>query len=1111
MTCGKNEVYNECGSACPATCSNLGKPQICTMQCVPGCYCERGMVRDDRGECVDVQECRRNPNPSPACQQEKVVGRCRAGHRRYYFDQETGQCEMFLYGGCGGNQNNFKTKEMCEATCTTKPTTPSCDDDEQYYECVPNCRNTCATYNRTNAACPFICMPGCFCKEGMVKNEDGECVPTSECDTSTETCGKNEEYNECGSACPDTCSNLGKPQFCTMQCVPGCNCKRGMVRNDKGECVDPQECQQKPTTPPCEDDEQYYECVPNCRNTCATYNRTDGACPFICMPGCFCKEGMVKNEDGECVTTSECDAESEEECDEDEEYYKDCTPQCSATCEAYNNPGCQAPTALPPAECGPDEQYYECTPSCKNNCKTYNNPGVRCACGPPGCFCKEGLVKREDGKCVPPNQCDDTGNSSEECGDDEEYYDCAPSCGGTCETYNNTATILCLPCGPGCWCSKGLVKRKDGRCVPPQECNVQPTNECPGVNEEVVPCAKPKFCNTCGIRGNCKLRSCEKGCDCKPGYYRDDNGTCIPESQCPGSTKQCPGVNEEMVPCAKPKSCNTCGIRGNCKLKKCDQGCDCKPGYYRDDNGTCIPESQCPGSTKLCPGVNEEVVPCAKPKSCNTCGIRGNCKLKKCDEGCDCKPGYYRDDNGTCIPESQCPRSKKLPCPENQTYYDCMPSCKRTCMTYNSTVACSTTECLKGCFCKGDHLVMSKNGECIPPEECPVSCPLNQMYYECMPKCQNRCQPPDVCTADCRSGCFCKEGLLMRDDGRCVRKEVCDQSICGPDEECDSGESEEESIEVITRESETSSITYSTSGSTKRFAFMPHILQTTTTTTESKTSGEEPGENPKPTSGGGACGKNEEHKDCGSGCVPTCSDAGIPLICDLHPLQCFPGCYCVEGMVRNDQGECVSPQECNQKTCGKNEEYKECGSACAPTCSNPGNPLICILPCVSGCFCIDGMVKNDQGECVNPQECNQNGEREEESNEVITIESETSSNTYSTSGSTKEITTITTESKTSDEEPGQIPIPKSGGGVANSTYYYPNTLSFHRDMRKNEEYKECGSACAPTCSNPGNPLICILPCVSGCFCIGGMVKNDQGECVSPQECNQSEKCFHIQT
>ena len=37
--------------------------------------------------------------------------------RRFRFDTEAGACVEFFYGGCGGNENNFKTKEACEAAC----------------------------------------------------------------------------------------------------------------------------------------------------------------------------------------------------------------------------------------------------------------------------------------------------------------------------------------------------------------------------------------------------------------------------------------------------------------------------------------------------------------------------------------------------------------------------------------------------------------------------------------------------------------------------------------------------------------------------------------------------------------------------------------------------------------------------------------------------------------------------------------------------------------------------------------------------------------------------------------------------------------------------------
>ncbi|KAJ7303860.1 hypothetical protein JRQ81_011368 [Phrynocephalus forsythii] len=46
------------------------------------------------------------------------VGRCRASFPRWYFDVETRTCKMFIYGGCGGNRNNYLVKEHCLDKCT---------------------------------------------------------------------------------------------------------------------------------------------------------------------------------------------------------------------------------------------------------------------------------------------------------------------------------------------------------------------------------------------------------------------------------------------------------------------------------------------------------------------------------------------------------------------------------------------------------------------------------------------------------------------------------------------------------------------------------------------------------------------------------------------------------------------------------------------------------------------------------------------------------------------------------------------------------------------------------------------------------------------------------
>uniref|UniRef100_A0A6E8WDQ7 TIL domain-containing protein n=1 Tax=Anopheles coluzzii TaxID=1518534 RepID=A0A6E8WDQ7_ANOCL len=59
-----------------------------------------------------------------------------------------------------------------------------------------------------------------------------------------DVCGPNEEYQTCGTACPNTCADLNEQQKpCTKQCVQGCFCKPGFVRESKeGKCIPKCEC-----------------------------------------------------------------------------------------------------------------------------------------------------------------------------------------------------------------------------------------------------------------------------------------------------------------------------------------------------------------------------------------------------------------------------------------------------------------------------------------------------------------------------------------------------------------------------------------------------------------------------------------------------------------------------------------------------------------------------------------------------------------------------------------------------------------------------------------------------------------------------------------------------
>ncbi|XP_005100461.2 carboxypeptidase inhibitor SmCI-like, partial [Aplysia californica] len=38
-------------------------------------------------------------------------------HAHYYFNQDSQSCELFTYGGEGGNKNNFRTESECQAAC----------------------------------------------------------------------------------------------------------------------------------------------------------------------------------------------------------------------------------------------------------------------------------------------------------------------------------------------------------------------------------------------------------------------------------------------------------------------------------------------------------------------------------------------------------------------------------------------------------------------------------------------------------------------------------------------------------------------------------------------------------------------------------------------------------------------------------------------------------------------------------------------------------------------------------------------------------------------------------------------------------------------------------
>ena len=73
--------------------------------------------RLDRNPVVELSELKSSQNEASTCEQEAEQGNCFASMPRWYYDNNSKICKQFMYGGCGGNENNFHTEEACLSRC----------------------------------------------------------------------------------------------------------------------------------------------------------------------------------------------------------------------------------------------------------------------------------------------------------------------------------------------------------------------------------------------------------------------------------------------------------------------------------------------------------------------------------------------------------------------------------------------------------------------------------------------------------------------------------------------------------------------------------------------------------------------------------------------------------------------------------------------------------------------------------------------------------------------------------------------------------------------------------------------------------------------------------
>lgn len=506
------------------------------------------------------------------------------------------------------------------------------------------------------------------------------------------------------------------------------------------------------------------------------------------------------------------------------------------------------------------------------------------------------------------------GGQQGQCGFNEEWNNCPTLCPQSCDNLQSTINCQPLTCIAGCICKAGFVRTtsRDARsaCILTSQCSNPPTAQCTDVNSQFNTCgsACPPSCSS--LNPQCS-RVCTSGCFCNAGFVRQfDSPTapCVQQNQCGTTSNQCTDINSQFTQCGSscPPSCTT--PNPTCP-QICIPGCFCKPGFVKLNdlaNTQCVAQNLCTNGLGFCNGdANAQFSTCGSscPPSCAT--PNPSCAFQ-CSTGCFCKQGFVKlNDNPTsqCVPQSQCNNPGQC-LDENSQFSTCGSNCPPTCANPNPVC---TFQCASGCFCKQGYVKQNESptSQCILQTQCNSvgQCiDVNSQFSACGSNCPPSCTNPNPsCTFQCASGCFCRQGYVKQNDNP--------NSLCVLQNQCGS------------------------------------VSQCTDA--------------------------NSQFTNCGSNCPPSCTNQNPSCA-----FQCTPGCACKPGYVKQNDSpnsQCVLQTQCNGVgQCNDvNAQYTQCGSNCPPSCTTP-NPF-CAFQCTSGCFCKQGFIKQSDAfgsMCISPSQCN---------------------------------------------------------------------------------------------------------------------------------------------
>eukprot|EP00096_Caligus_rogercresseyi_P003711 TRINITY_DN1716_c0_g1_i1.p1 TRINITY_DN1716_c0_g1~~TRINITY_DN1716_c0_g1_i1.p1 ORF type:complete len:445 (-),score=99.12 TRINITY_DN1716_c0_g1_i1:112-1416(-) len=205
-------------SGCNGTANNFESLEDCASSCIASQLSEK------------TDPCTLGPDPGP----------CRGSLIRYAFHTESRLCQEFVYGGCGGNENNFGSIMDCQSQCdkATLSSSPLKEDPCS----LPSLRGPCRGniprwyFDSSDTTCKKFVFGGCLPNKNNFLNQadcEAKCAIPSE--TTEDVCSLPIDTGSCKSILPRFAFDV-RSKTCVAFSYSGCEGNRNRF-STQDECA----------------------------------------------------------------------------------------------------------------------------------------------------------------------------------------------------------------------------------------------------------------------------------------------------------------------------------------------------------------------------------------------------------------------------------------------------------------------------------------------------------------------------------------------------------------------------------------------------------------------------------------------------------------------------------------------------------------------------------------------------------------------------------------------------------------------------------------------------------------------------------------------------------